>query len=207
MLLHSLLRWNSFVQPGAIVAWIERGFVEDGSATGGARMESRRRDLCNKLRSPATAASPLFVVPTLANPSRYALSSDRFVPFRIPRFFPRPLPLFPSSPRFTPRIQRRCSYLSRDNYRGGQVDSIQSVSRRDSFRFEDCEVAWSTRSTRLWGHCSARKLVFQGKNGVEEKSEERRTRGRKGGGWDLNDTVSSRHPCFLVFRVDETDDN
>lgn len=34
----------------------------------------------------------------------------------------------------------------------------------------------------------------------------RRGRGLEGGG-DLNDTVSSRHPCFLVFRVGETDDN
>lgn len=43
----------------------------------------------------------------------------------------------------------------------------------------------------------------------DEEEEEDEERERVGGrrGWDLNDTVSSRHPCFLVFRVDETDDN
>lgn len=56
-----------------------------------------------------------------------------------------PRPLLFSFARSTPRIHRRRSYLSRDNYRGGQVDSIQSVSRRDSFRFEDCEVLLDRR--------------------------------------------------------------
>lgn len=51
------------------------------------------------------------------------------------------------------------------------------------------------------------KISFPGKKwgGRKERGEE--DEGKGGGGWDLNDTVSSRHPCFLVFRVDETDDN
>lgn len=124
-------RWNSFVQPAAS-GESKRRRSATGGATGGIAAE--------KAFVISYSASPLFVVSTLANPP----------------LWPRPIRsvLYPSRAhsstlfsfaRSTPRIHRRRSYLSRDNYRGGQVDSIQSVSRRDSFRFEDCEVLLDRR--------------------------------------------------------------
>lgn len=86
VLLHSLLRWSS----KRAQSWRESRSEDDSSRTGvqpvAQRVESRRRELCNKLRSPAQPLRSLLSRPSL--PFCRRLSSDRFVPFRIPRFFP-----------------------------------------------------------------------------------------------------------------------
>lgn len=97
VLLHSLLRWSS----KRAQSWRESRSEDDSSRTGvqpvAQRVESRRRELCNKLRSPAQPLRSLLsrpsppIPPVLPPP---LLRPIRSVPY--PSFLPsRALPLLP----------------------------------------------------------------------------------------------------------------